>query len=56
MAGEQALATYAYQDALTHFQTALAAHNITLTGVEAASDEEAALLLFGLEWAQVSTL
>jgi predicted ATPase len=55
MAGEQALATYAYEDALTHFEKGLAARNIALSGTEAASGEEAAALLFGLARAQTAT-
>ncbi|MCH7737436.1 MAG: hypothetical protein IH872_08545 [Chloroflexi bacterium] len=55
MAGEQALATYAYEDALTHFEKGLAALNIALSGTEAASGEEAAALLFGLARAQTAT-
>ncbi len=56
MAGERALATYAYEDALAHFESGLVARDITLSGTEAASDEEAAALLFGLARAQSATL
>ena len=56
LAGEQALASYAYEDALTHFQRGLAARDINLSGTEAASDEEAAALLFGLARAQSATV
>ena len=55
LAGERALATYAYEDALAHFERGLAARDIALAGTEAASDEEAAALLFGLARAQSST-
>ena len=55
MAGEQALATYAYEDALTHFQSGLAARDIDLSGTQTAVDEEAAALLFGLAKAQAAT-
>ena len=55
MAGERALATYAYEDAITHFERGLVARDITLSGAEAASDEEAAALLFGLARAQSAT-
>ena len=48
LAGERALASYAYEDALTHFERGLVARDITLSGTEAASDEEAAALLFGM--------
>ena len=58
-AGERALASYAYEDALTHFERGLVARGITLSGPEAASqaapDEEAAALLFGLARAQSAT-
>jgi len=52
MAGERALVSSAYEDALTHFERGLVARDITLSGTEAASDEEAADLLFGLARAQ----
>ena len=48
LAGERALAAYAIEDALAHFESGLTARNISLSGTEAASDEEAAALLFGL--------
>ena len=51
-AGERALASYAYEDALTHFERGLAARGINMAGTEAATDEEAANLLFGLAKAQ----
>ncbi len=47
-AGQRALAAYAYEDALFHFERGLVARDITLSGTEAAPDEEAAALLFGL--------
>ena len=56
LAGERALATYAYEDALTHFERGLLARNITLSGKTAASDEESAGLLFGLARAGQSLL
>ncbi|MCI0786968.1 MAG: AAA family ATPase, partial [Chloroflexi bacterium] len=55
MAGERALATYAYEDALAHFESGLVARDITQSGTEVASDEEAAALLFGLARAQSAT-
>ncbi|MEE8159322.1 MAG: AAA family ATPase, partial [Dehalococcoidia bacterium] len=55
LAGERALASHAYEDALAHFERALVARDITLSGTEAASDEEAAALLFGLAEAQSAT-
>jgi len=56
MAGERALASYAYEDALAHFERGLVARDISLSGTEAASDEEAAGLLFGLARAQAATV
>ena len=55
MAGERALAAYAYEDALAHFESGLVARDISLSGTEAASDEEAAALLFGLARGQSAT-
>ena len=55
MAGERALAAYAYEDALRHFEKGLAARNVSLSGTQTASDEEAAALLFGLARAQAAT-
>jgi len=56
LAGEQALAASAYEEALAHFERGLVARDITLSGTEAASDEQAAVLLLGLARAQSSTL
>ena len=56
LAGEQALASYAYEDALENFECGLGARNISLSGSEAALDEEAAGLLSGLVRAQSATL
>ena len=56
LAGEQALASYAYEDALTHFERGLVGRNVTLSGTDAATDEEAANLLFGLARAKSATL
>ena len=55
LAGEQALATSAYEDALIHFERGLVAWDITLSSTEPAFDKEAADLLFGLARAQTST-
>ena len=55
LAGERALASHAYEDAITHFERSLVARDITLSGTEAAPDEEAAALLFGLARAQSAT-
>ena len=55
-AGERAMVTYGYEEALGHFERGLIARDIALSGTEAASDEEAAALLFGLGRAQAPTL
>ena len=55
LAGERALASHASEDALAHFERGLVARGITLSGTEAAPDEEAAALLFGLARAQSGT-
>ncbi|MCH7712060.1 MAG: AAA family ATPase [Chloroflexi bacterium] len=55
-AGERAMVTYAYEEALGHFERGLIARDIALSGTEAAPDEEAAALLFGLGRAQAPTL
>ncbi len=52
MAGERALASYAYEDALTHLQRGLAARDVSLPRIDAAADDETAALLFGLAQAQ----
>jgi len=56
VAGERALAAHAYEDALTYFERGLIARDIGLSGTEAAPDEEAADLLFGLAQAQSATV
>ncbi|MCI0795115.1 MAG: hypothetical protein J4O03_16750, partial [Chloroflexi bacterium] len=56
LAGEHALAAYAYEDALAHFERGLVARGITLSGTEVASDEQAAALLFGRARAQSATV
>ena len=55
LAGERALAAYAWEDALHHFQRGLEARNVQLKGAEPARDVEAAALLFGLGRAQEGT-
>ncbi|MCH7737912.1 MAG: AAA family ATPase [Chloroflexi bacterium] len=55
MAGDRALATFTYEDALTHFERGLVAQGTSLSGTEAPSDDEAAALLFGLARAQAAT-
>ena len=56
LAGERALATYAYEEALAHIQRGLAAKEVPLTGSQPAQDLQEADLLFGLVRAQVVTL
>ena len=56
VAGEQDLAVYAHEEALSHFQRALAARNVPLTATEEADNEESAALLFGLGRAQIGLL
>jgi len=56
ISGEQALAAYAYEDALAHFERGLVARDISSSGTEAAPDEEVADLLFGLARAQSATV
>jgi tetratricopeptide (TPR) repeat protein len=48
LAGEGALAAYAYEEALAHFQRGLEAKGVPLEGNEPARDAEEAALLFGL--------
>ena len=55
LAGEQALATYAYEDALAHFERGLICRNIPLSGPDNAPDEEAAAMLFGLARSKSAT-
>jgi len=52
LAGESALETYGYEDAIAHFRRGLAARHIPSSGTEAAPDDEAAALLFGLARSQ----
>jgi tetratricopeptide (TPR) repeat protein len=56
LAGERALATYAWEEALAHCQRGLTAKGASLIGTELAKDSEAAALLFGLGAAQAATL
>jgi predicted ATPase len=48
LAGEQALATYAFEEALGYFQIGLEARSVLLGGTEPAPDGETAALLLGL--------
>ena len=52
LAGGKALASYAYEEALNHYQRALAAEGVSLSSGEPAKDAETAVLLFGLGRAQ----
>ncbi len=54
LAGERALATHAHEEALAHFERALAAKGVSSEGTHPASDAEAAALLFGLARAQMN--
>ena len=56
LAGERALAAYAWEEALTQFERALAAKGVSSEGPHPASDAETAALLFGLGRVQLSTL
>jgi len=53
-AGEQALDSYAWEEALEHFQVGLSAKGVNSTGSDPAPDLVAAELLFGLGRAQVA--
>ncbi len=56
MAGTQAMAAYAHEEALIHFQQGLAAKNVDLDSSVSPEDDEAAELLFGLGQAQAALL
>ena len=56
IAGERALATYAYEEAHNHCQRGLEAKGVSITGAEPPGDAEAAALLVGLVRAQLSLL
>ena len=56
LAGERALAAYAWEEALTQFERALVAKGVSSEGTHPASDAETAALLFGLGRAQLATL
>ena len=55
LAGEQALAAYAFESSLLHFQQGLVAKDVPVDGTEPAPDSEAAALLFGLGRAMAAT-
>ena len=54
LAGERALESYAWEEALDHFRRGLTAKGVDLTGVQPASDQIAADLLFGRARAQLA--
>ncbi|MCH8745855.1 MAG: hypothetical protein IIB31_09455, partial [Chloroflexi bacterium] len=53
---ERALAAYVWEDALSDVERGLMSRGVPLAGPEAAPDQEAAALLFGLARAQVAVL
>ena len=55
LAGERALAAYAYEEAQHQFQQGLEAKGVPLAGTEPAKDDETAALLFGLARAEAPT-
>jgi DNA-binding CsgD family transcriptional regulator len=55
LAGEQALAAHAWEEALQHFQRGLAAKGVSPEGTVPARDDEEAALLCGLGRARAST-
>jgi ATP/maltotriose-dependent transcriptional regulator MalT len=55
LAGEQALAAYAWEEALEYFQRGLKAKGVALTSTTPAEDAETAALLFGLARAHSDT-
>jgi tetratricopeptide (TPR) repeat protein len=55
IAGEGALASYGWEEALAHFQRGLAARGVSLSGTEPAKDGETAALLFGFGQARAAT-
>ena len=55
LAGEKALAAYAWEEAEEHFRRGLTARGVPLAGTEPAPDAEAAALLFGPGRAAVNT-
>ncbi len=56
LAGEKSLETYAYEEALGHFQKGLTVKGVELEASSPAPDPEAAALLYGLGRAQAATL
>jgi len=56
LAGEQALASYAWEEARVHYTRGLEARQVSLTGSGPATDSETARLLFGFGRVQSATL
>ena len=56
IAGNRALASHGYEDAITHFERGLVTRDISLSGTVPASDKETAALLFGLARARSATM
>ena len=56
LAGQRALVTYAYEEALSHFERGMQAKEVPWEGTEPASDAEEAALLFGLGRSQLATV
>ncbi len=56
LAGERALAAYAWEEALGSFERGLVAKGVALAGSDPAGDADSAELLFGLGRAQLATL
>ncbi|MEE8465937.1 MAG: hypothetical protein V3S68_05615, partial [Dehalococcoidia bacterium] len=56
LAGREAMAAYAHEEAMTHFQQGLAAKHVDLDVLAPAEDDEEAALLFGLGQAQAALL
>ena len=54
LAGERALAAYAYEDALVHFERALAAKELSWSGDDSIPDSNTAAILFGMGHAQLA--
>ena len=54
LAGERALAAYAWEEAQAHLERALAAKGVSAEGTHPASDAETAAMLFGLARAQMA--
>ena len=55
LAGEKALATYAYEEAQSHFEIGLQSRGVPLEGMDPAQDSEGAALLFGYGRCRTST-